>query len=144
MIGEIFDIIIYILLGVGVFFNILAGVGLLRFPDVYTRLHAGTKCTTFGSIFLVGSVILLGLKTWLWNNDVNGSVIAIHSAIALIAILVTNPTGAHAIARAAHRSDVEPVGAVVDDLKNKTVTKSVKKKPAAKKKAVKKKTGAKK
>ena len=144
MIGEIFDIIIYILLGVGVFFNILAGVGLLRFPDVYTRLHAGTKCTTFGSIFLVGSVILLGLKTWLWNNDVNGSVIAIHSAIALIAILVTNPTGAHAIARAAHRSGVEPVGAVVDDLKNKTVTKSVKKKPAAKKKAVKKKTGAKK
>ena len=144
MIGEIFDIIIYILLGVGVFFNILAGVGLLRFPDVYTRLHAGTKCTTFGSIFLIGSVILLGLKTWLWNNDVNGSVIAIHSAIALIAILVTNPTGAHAIARAAHRSGVEPVGAVVDDLKNKTVTKSVKKKPAAKKKAVKKKTGAKK
>ena len=144
MIGEIFDIIIYILLGVGVFFNILAGVGLLRFPDVYTRLHAGTKCTTFGSIFLVGSVILLGLKTWLWNNDVNGSVIAIHSAIALIAILITNPTGAHAIARAAHRSGVEPVGAVVDDLRDKTTKRTVKRKPASKKKAVKKKTEAKK
>jgi len=129
-----FEIIIYILLGVGVFFNLLAGIGLLRFPDVYTRLHAGTKCTTFGSIFLVGSVVLLGLKNW-WIGETNGSVLAIHSIVALAAILITNPTGAHAIARAAHRSGVKPIGAVVDDLKNKTVAKTVKKKPAAKKKS---------
>ena len=129
------EIIIYILLGIGVFFNLLAGVGLLRFPDVYTRLHAGTKCTTFGSIFLVGSVVLLGLKNW-WTGDTNGSVLAIHSVIALVAILVTNPTGAHAIARAAHRSGVKPIGAVVDDLENKTE----KKKPVAKKTAVGEKT----
>ena len=129
------EIIIYILLGIGVFFNLLAGVGLLRFPDVYTRLHAGTKCTTFGSIFLVGSVVLLGLKNW-WTGDTNGSILAIHSVIALVAILVTNPTGAHAIARAAHRSGVKPIGAVVDDLENKTE----KKKPAAKKTAVDEKT----
>lgn len=129
-----FEIIIYILLGIGVFFNLLAGIGLLRFPDVYTRLHAGTKCTTFGSIFLVGSVVLLGLKNW-WIGDTNGSVLAIHSIVALAAILITNPTGAHAIARAAHRSGVKPIGAVVDDLKNKTVAKTVKKKPAAKKKS---------
>lgn len=115
----IFDIIVYIFLGIGIFFNLLAGIGLLRFPDVYTRLHAGTKCTTFGSIFLIGSVILVGLKMW-WGKDTNGSVLAIHSAAALIAILLTNPAGAHAIARAAHRSGVEPVQAVVDDLKNKT------------------------
>jgi len=129
-----FEIIIYILLGVGVFFNLLAGIGLLRFPDVYTRLHAGTKCTTFGSIFLVGSVVLLGLKNW-WIGDTNGSVLAIHSIVALAAILITNPTGAHAIARAAHRSGVKPIGAVVDDLKNKTVAKTMKKKPAVKKKS---------
>ena len=128
-----FDILIYILLGIGVFFNLLAGVGLLRFPDVYTRLHAGTKCTTFGSIFLVGSVILIGLKTWWFNGDTDGSVLAIHSIIALVAILLTNPTGAHAIARAAHKSGVMPVGAVVDDLKNKTVKKTAKKKAEAKK-----------
>jgi multicomponent Na+:H+ antiporter subunit G len=128
------EIIIYILLGIGIFFNLLAGVGLLRFPDVYTRLHAGTKCTTFGSIFLIGSVVLLGLKNW-WIGDTNGSVLAIHSIVALAAILITNPTGAHAIARAAHRSGVKPIGAVVDDLKNKTVAKTEKKKPAAKKKS---------
>ena len=114
----IFDIIIYVFIGIGIFFNVLAGVGLLRFPDVYTRLHAGTKCTTFGSLFLIGSVVLIGLKMW-WENDTNGSVLAIHSAIALIAILLTNPVGAHAIARAAHRSGVEPAGVVIDELKEK-------------------------
>ena len=122
----IFDIIIYILLAIGVFFNILAGVGLLRFPDVYTRLHAGTKCTTFGSIFLIGSVILLGLKMW-YTGSTDGSVLAIHSAAALIAILLTNPTGAHAIARAAHRSGVAPFRAVVDDLEDKKGKKTAKK-----------------
>ena len=115
MLGLIVDIIIYIFLIVGVFFNFLAGFGLLRFPDVYTRLHAGTKCTTFGSIFITGSVIILGLKMWYLGN-VDGSVLTIHTAGALIAILLTNPTGAHAIARAAHKSGVKPVGAVVDGL----------------------------
>jgi multicomponent Na+:H+ antiporter subunit G len=115
MLGLIVDIIIYIFLIIGVFFNFLAGFGLLRFPDVYTRLHAGTKCTTFGSIFITGSVIILGLKMWYLGN-VDGSVLSIHTAGALIAILLTNPTGAHAIARAAHKSGVKPVGAVVDGL----------------------------
>ena len=133
------EIIIYILLGIGVFFNLLAGVGLLRFPDVYTRLHAGTKCTTFGSIFIIRSVVLLGLKNWWIDPDGNGSVLVIHSIFALAAILITNPTGGHEIARAAHRSGVKPIGAVVDDLENKT-----KKKPAEKKVDVKKKVEVKK
>jgi multicomponent Na+:H+ antiporter subunit G len=111
----IFDLVIYLFIGIGVFFNGLAGVGLLRFPDVYTRLHAGTKCTTFGSIFLMGSVILIGLNLW-WGGNTNGSVLALHSTIALAAILLTNPVGAHAIARAAHRSGILPVRAVVDEL----------------------------
>lgn len=111
----IFEILIYLFIGIGIFFNVLAGVGLLRFPDVYTRLHAGTKCTTFGSIFLIGSVVLIGLKMW-WDKDVNGSVLALHSALALLAILLTNPVGAHAIARAAHRSGVQPARAVIDEL----------------------------
>ena len=127
MLSEIVDIIVYIFLFIGVFFNLLAGVGLLRFPDVYTRLHAGTKCTTFGSIFLCGSVIILGLKMWFLGNT-DGSVLAIHTAGALVAILITNPTGAHAIARAAHRSGVKPYGAVVDDLEGRPARKSAREK----------------
>jgi multicomponent Na+:H+ antiporter subunit G len=129
-ISEVVDFIAIIILAIGAFFNILAGLGLLRFPDVYTRLHAGTKCTTFGAIFICGSVILLSLKMWYLGNP-DGSVLAIHTLGALIAILVTNPTGAHAIARAAHRSGVKPVGAVVDDLAGKPARKSTSKRKEA-------------
>jgi len=115
----VIEIIIYVFLGIGVFFNLLASFGLIRFPDVYTRLHAGTKCTTFGSIFLSLAVIIYGLRLWYLEGFNSGnSVLVIHTIIALICILVTNPTGAHAIARAAHRSGVMPAKAVVDDLKD--------------------------
>jgi len=135
MIDTIVTYIIYIFLAIGVFFNILASIGLLRFPDVYTRLHAGTKCTTFGAIFLILSVVILGLKMW-YLGDVSGSVLSIHSFIALIAILLTNPTGAHAIARAAHASGVKPVNAVVDHLEEseKKPTKKANKVPTVVKK----------
>ena len=109
---EILNWIIYAFLIIGGAFNVLAVIGLLRFPDVYTRLHAGTKCTTFGSIFLCMAIVLYGIGMW----SGKGNILSIHSFIVLICILLTNPTGAHAIARAAHRSDVAPVKAVVDDL----------------------------
>jgi len=131
MINQFFEFIVYLFLGIGLFFNLLAGIGLLRFPDVYTRLHAGTKCTTFGSIFICEAVIMLGLNMW-YYGDTNGSVLTIHTAIALLAILITNPTGAHALARAAHRSGVKPAGAVIDELEKKPVTKTKKKKEAKK------------
>jgi multicomponent Na+:H+ antiporter subunit G len=43
----------------------------------------------------------------------------IHSLLALVALLVTNATGAHAMARAAHRSGEKPTRAVMDDLEEK-------------------------
>lgn len=110
--------IIYIFLGIGIVFNLLASIGLMRFPDVYTRLHAGTKCTTFGSIFVCLAVIIYGLWKW-YDGNKEMIPLSIHSFFALIAILLTNPTGAHAIARAAYRSGVKPVNAVVDDLEGK-------------------------
>ncbi len=109
--------ITYVLVGIGLFFNLMAGVGLLRFPDFYTRLHAGTKCTTFGSIFLIAAVIVQATAGWIhggWGSP--DSVMALHSVIALAALLITNPTGAHAIARAGYRSGVKPAQAVMDDL----------------------------
>jgi len=111
--------ITYVLIGIGLFFSLMAGIGLLRFPDFYTRLHAGTKCTTFGAIFLIGAVVLQSVAGWIsggWGSA--DSVLALHSLIALAAILLTNPVGAHAIARAGHRSGVKPVQAIVDDLED--------------------------
>ena len=111
------NIVTYIFIAVGCFLNLMATIGLHRFPDFYTRLHAGTKCTTFGSIFLILAVIIQSVRVWVIAGASSPqSVLSIHAFIALIAILVTNPTGAHAIARAGHRSKIKPARAVVDDL----------------------------
>jgi len=111
------NVALYILIGIGCFFNLLGAIGLHRFPDFYTRLHAATKCTTFGAMFLIIAVIVQSIATWMAEGASSPeSVIVIHSFVALIAIVLTNATGAHAIARAGHRSGVKPARAVVDDL----------------------------
>ncbi len=110
----------YIFIIIGLFFNVVGVVGLHRFPDMYTRLHAATKCTTFGSIFIIMAVILQSASIWAMEGAFSSqSVLSIHAVIALVALLITNATSAHAIARAAHRSGEKPVRAVVDDLEGK-------------------------
>ncbi len=112
--------ILYIFLIIAVVFNGLGVIGLHRFPDVYTRLHAATKCTTFGTIFMTFAVIVYSGYRYYWNPTQDQYLnMALHTIAALVAILVTNPTGAHAIARAAHRIGIKPKFAVVDDLEDK-------------------------
>jgi len=112
------NIVTYIFIGIGLFFNLVGVVGLHRFPDMYTKLHAATKCTTFGSTFLIIAVIMQAAGIWA-EGGAPQSVMAIRAVLVLVALLVTNATGAHAIARAAHRSGEKPARAVVDDLRGK-------------------------
>ena len=112
------NIVTYIFIGIGLFFNLVGVVGLHRFPDMYTKLHAATKCTTFGSIFLIIAVIVQAAGIWA-QGGASESVMVIRAVLVLVALLVTNATGAHAIARAAHRSGEKPARAVVDDLEGK-------------------------
>ena len=111
------NVITYIFIAIGCFFNMIGSIGLHRFPDVYTRLHAATKCTTFGAIFLIVAVMIQSVNVWVTEGiSSSQSVLTLHALIALVCILLTNPTSAHAIARAAHRSGIKPARAVVDDL----------------------------
>jgi multicomponent Na+:H+ antiporter subunit G len=109
----------YVFIGIGLFFNFVGAFGLHRFPDMYTKLHAATKCTTFGSIFLILAVIVQSAGIWAIEGTLSQSIMCIHSVLALVALLITNATGAHAIARAAHRSGEKPSRAAVDDLEGK-------------------------
>lgn len=113
----VLTIFLVIFLVIGIFFNGLGTVGLMKFPDVYTRLHATTKCTTFGSIFTSCSVIIFGFYFWKVSGDSKYGVLALHTFVALVCLVITNATGSHAIARAAHRSGVMPKKAVIDELK---------------------------
>src|SRR5665648_415505 len=89
---------LYIILGIGVFFNCICSIGLLRFPDVYTRLHAATKATTFCSIFTSLAVIVYSFSRLNITGDSKFIVLALHTIVALVCLVITNPTGAHAIA----------------------------------------------
>lgn len=110
------EILVMVCLAIGLFFNTLGVIGILRFPDVYTRLHAETKTTTFGTIFTTLAVIIYGLSQLTSTGESQFIVLSIHAFIALVALAFTNATGAHAIARAAHRSGQVPKPAVVDRL----------------------------
>ncbi|MHC4500315.1 MAG: monovalent cation/H(+) antiporter subunit G, partial [Planctomycetota bacterium] len=48
----------YILIIIGILFDIFGCIGLVRFPDVYNRLQASTKCVTLGTILLLFGVAL--------------------------------------------------------------------------------------
>lgn len=112
-------IIIYSLMAIGLFFNIVGILGLLRFPDVYTRLHAETKTTTFGSIFIALAIALFGLINYLETKDSVMLSLCIHVLIAIVVLGFTNATGSHALAHAAYTRGQKPVQLVVDHLATK-------------------------
>lgn len=83
-----------ILILTGIFFNFAGCIGLIRFPDVYNRLQASTKCVTLGTcLILIAVVVQFG-----WNS------MSIKAVICSIFILMTAPTAAHAISRGSHRA----------------------------------------
>ena len=112
----ILSTLIWIALAIGMTFNALGVVGILRFPDVYTRLHADTKCTTFGSIFTSLAVVLYAAGEYLKSPDGQYAMLALHTVLAVVVLCFTNATSAHAIARAAHKRGHKPAQAVCDRL----------------------------
>jgi len=90
------DIIGYILITVGILFDIFGCIGLVRFPDVYNRLQASTKCVTLGTILLLVGVALISGQ----------GPIAAKAIICALFILITSPTAAHAIAKGSYASGV--------------------------------------
>ena len=80
----------------GAVFALLAAIGVLRMPDVFTRMQASTKASTLGlGCLLIGTALQLG--------DF-GSFIRVASIGAFV--LLTTPVAGHVIARAAYYADV--------------------------------------
>ncbi|MCP3666206.1 MAG: Na+/H+ antiporter subunit G [Gammaproteobacteria bacterium] len=91
---SILDIVGGLLLLAGTTFLLLGGLGLVRMPDIFNRIQAGTKATTLGTLLTLGGAACLqpewGLKLLLIG----------------IFLLFTNPLSSQVLARAAHRSGV--------------------------------------
>jgi len=81
---------------IGIAFDFFGCLGLLRFPDIYNRLHSSIKCVTLGT-----SSILFGL--FLCEGFTPAGVKAL---LCILFLILTAPVSAHVLARSAHKSGV--------------------------------------
>jgi len=88
-----------IALVVGSVFLLLAGVGAVRFPDTYSRLHAAAKAPTLG-VLLVGIGTVASIRTF-------QAAVAVALVVALQ--LIAGPVGSHMLGRAVYRSLAPPL-----------------------------------
>ncbi|ODS32682.1 MAG: Na(+)/H(+) antiporter subunit G [Candidatus Scalindua rubra] len=95
---DIRTIITGVFLGIGCFFIIVTSIGIVRFPDFYSRLHPAGKADTVGqALVLIGLVIYEGV-----------SLISVKLILIIIFIYIASPTATHAVAQAAFLKGVIP------------------------------------
>ncbi len=81
----------YVFIFWGTIAFLISAVGLIRMPDIYTRMHVGTKSTTMGIILVILGAICIE-PSW-----------ALKLILLAIFILLTNPLSSSVIARASHK-----------------------------------------
>jgi len=92
------DILSWILLTTGAFFVLVGGIGALRMPNLYTRMHAASVTDTMGAVLVLGGIMLqagLALAT-------------IKLAAILLFLLMTSPTSSYALAHSALLAGIKP------------------------------------
>lgn len=92
------DTIAWLSLISGSIFLIIGSVGLLRFPDLFTRLHAAGVIDTTGCILIIFGLML----------QAGFTLITVKLFFIMIFILFTSPTATHALAKAALHGNVKP------------------------------------
>lgn len=95
----------WFIIWIGIAFDILGAIGLVRFPDVYSRLQASTKCVTLGTFsIMVGIFLLKGF-----------SPMGIKALICVAFLLLTSPVAAHALMKGSLHFGIKMwKGSVVD------------------------------
>jgi multicomponent Na+:H+ antiporter subunit G len=77
-------------------FAIVTVLGLLRFPDVYTRIHAGAVVLTISAV-----LVTMGTAIYVWDFFLSAKIVLIG-----IFFLFSNPMATHAIARASYKRQI--------------------------------------
>lgn len=91
-------IISMLVVAAGAFFLLVGSVGIIRLPDFYARTHATSKSDTLGLM-----LVLAGLAIY-EGFDLN----SVKLLLVLVFVVLTNPVGAHALARAALKFGLRP------------------------------------
>ena len=101
------DVITIVLLLGGAAFFLVAALGLARFPDFYTRMHAAAKGSAFGAVLMLLGVAVHFSAVWT----------AMEILVIIVFLFITTPVAAHMIARAAYRRKVPMYrGTEIDEL----------------------------
>ena len=86
-----------VIIAIGVLFDLFGCIGLVRFPNVYNRIQAGTKCVTLGvCLILIGTAVMAETTP-----------IRLKASLCVAFSLIASPTAAHALAHAARASGIE-------------------------------------
>jgi len=96
----VIDIVSWACLVLGIFFCIAGGIGMLRFPDVYTRGHASGVIDTGGAGF-----ILIGLMF-----QAGFTLVTVKLILILLLLFFTSPTATHALMKGAIAGGLKPLG----------------------------------
>ncbi|MEX2494673.1 MAG: monovalent cation/H(+) antiporter subunit G [Woeseia sp.] len=99
------DIISWVLLVSGGAFVFIGGVGALRMPDFYTRMHAASLTDTLGTILVLLGIIL----------QAGFTLSAVKLLAVMVFLLLTAPTAAYALANAARLARLAPERRALDD-----------------------------
>ncbi|MFP4457073.1 MAG: monovalent cation/H(+) antiporter subunit G [Clostridia bacterium] len=94
-----------ILILIGSIICFLGSIGIIRFPDAYTKLHAGTKCLSAG-----GTLIFLGIMLSYININVVPKVLLL-----ILFFYFSNPLATQALARACYLRRIGSINTVVDE-----------------------------
>ena len=95
-------IIIDLLIVIGLYFALAGTKGVLKMPDTFCRMQASTCITTLGMLGVMLGALLYAI--FVMGNT--GTAVKI--AVITVMIFVTNPIGAHAIARGAYKAGIRP------------------------------------
>jgi multicomponent Na+:H+ antiporter subunit G len=98
----------YVLMAVGLGFDLFGCIGLVRLPDVYNRAQAATKCVTLGTCMILVGVTVAAFAGGVWPMGVKAILCAAF-------ILLTSPVAAHAVCRGAYLSGVRLWDGSVED-----------------------------
>lgn len=96
-----------ILIFIGALFAVVSAIGLIRFPDVYTRSHAATKSSTLGVL-----LTLTGALIYIWESQ---NYFSVRLVLGIVFVFLTAPVSGHLVTRAAYRSKVKLADITLED-----------------------------
>ncbi|MGM8211545.1 Na+/H+ antiporter subunit G [Virgibacillus sp. W0430] len=105
--NESIELIGALLILIGSIISVISAIGIIRFPDAYTRAHAATKTTTLAVL-----ITLVGAFLYFWFDE---AYVSVRLLLGIIFVFITAPVSGHLILRAAYRAKVPMADSTVED-----------------------------